>query len=65
MDLRNEVRRSFDVKPTWGSGNPLTDWKKAAEKAGDLIHKIAPHWLIFVGGIDAQLDFIDAFQHPV
>lgn len=65
MDLRNEVRRSFDVKPTWGSGDSKTDWKMAAEKAGNMIHKIAPHWLIFVGGIDAQLDFIDAYQHPI
>lgn len=38
-DLRNEIRA--DVKellvPTWGSGLEITDWKKAATKAGNAI----------------------------
>ena len=30
MDLRNEVRPNFHIRPTWGTGNKLTDWKMAA-----------------------------------
>ena len=37
---------------TWGSGNPQTDWRLMAEKAGDAVLKANPHWLIFVEGID-------------
>ena len=38
-DLRNEIRE--DVKeglvPQWGNGKVETDWKMAAEKAGNAI----------------------------
>lgn len=64
MDLRNEVRKSHMGTPTWGDGS-ATDWKKAAEKIGNDILDIAPHWLIIVGGIDYQLDLTGAHQFPV
>ena len=43
-DLRNEIRE--DIKhgliPTWGNGKVKTDWKLAATKAGNAIHKEDP-----------------------
>jgi endoglucanase len=47
-DLHNEPH----APATWGTGNPQTDWRLMAEKAGDAVLKLNPHWLIFVEGID-------------
>ena len=64
MDLRNEVRKSNIGKPTWGDGSKF-DWKKAAEIAGSRIHRIAPHWLIIIGGLNYQTDFTKVKNHPI
>jgi endoglucanase len=45
-DLKNEPHGDA----TWGGGGP-TDWHAAAQRAGDAIQSIAPHWLIVVEGI--------------
>jgi endoglucanase len=45
-DLKNEPHG----EATWGGGGP-TDWRAAAERAGDAILSIDPHWLIVVEGI--------------
>jgi endoglucanase len=45
-DLKNEPHGDA----TWGGGGP-TDWRAAAQRAGDAIQAIAPHWLIVVEGI--------------
>ena len=58
------MRKSSSGTPTWGDGSKF-DWKKAAEIAGDRIHKIAPHWLIVVGGLNYQLDLRAILNHPV
>jgi endoglucanase len=47
-DLHNEPKGPA----TWGTGNPQTDWRLMAEKAGDAVLKVNPHWLVFVEGID-------------
>lgn len=47
-DLHNEPHG----EATWGDGNPKTDWRLAAEKAGNAILSVNPDWLIFVEGID-------------
>jgi endoglucanase len=47
-DLHNEPNGAA----TWGSGNPQTDWRLMAEKAGDAVLKVDPRWLVFVEGID-------------
>jgi endoglucanase len=68
-DLHNEPRG----RATWGDGNPETDWKMAAEKAGNAIHKVNPDWLVFVEGVDKFKDesfwwggeLRGAKQHPV
>ena len=64
MDLRNEIRSSSEGKPTWGDGSK-TDWKLAAETIGNKILKIAPHWLIIVGGLQYQLDLTGVKDNPV
>ena len=47
-DLANEPHSSV----TWGDGNPNTDWRLAAEQAGNAILAVSPDWLIIVEGID-------------
>ena len=47
-DLANEPHSSV----TWGDGNPSTDWRMAAEQAGNAILSVSPDWLIIVEGID-------------
>jgi endoglucanase len=37
---------------TWGTGSMTSDWRLAAERAGDAIQAINPNWLIVVEGID-------------
>jgi aryl-phospho-beta-D-glucosidase BglC (GH1 family) len=46
-DLRNEPHGSA----TWGDGNLATDWRAAAERAGDAALAQNPHLLIVVEGI--------------
>jgi endoglucanase len=47
-DLDNEPHGTA----TWGDGNPATDWRLAAERAGNAILHVNRHWLIFVEGIE-------------
>lgn len=48
VDLHNEPKGDA----TWGDGNMLTDWKAAAERAGNAILAINPNLLIIVEGIE-------------
>lgn len=48
-DLHNEP----SGEATWGSGDRDTDWRLAAERAGNAILKVNPNWLIVVEGIEA------------
>jgi endoglucanase len=36
----------------WGCGNPALDWQMEAQKVGNKILAINPHWLIFVEGVE-------------
>lgn len=47
-DLHNEPHGPA----TWGDGNPRTDWRQAAERAGNAILEVNPSWLIIVEGIE-------------
>jgi len=47
-DLHNEPHGPA----TWGDGNPRTDWRAAAERAGNAILSANPDWLIVVEGIE-------------
>jgi endoglucanase len=48
-DLHNEPHGPA----TWGDGNSRTDWRLAAEHAGNAILSVNPDWLIFVEGIES------------
>ena len=47
-DLHNEPHGPA----TWGDGNVATDWRLAAERAGNAILSVNPNWLIIVEGIE-------------
>jgi aryl-phospho-beta-D-glucosidase BglC (GH1 family) len=47
-DLANEPHGPA----TWGSGNPSTDWRLAAQRGGNAILAANPNWLIVVEGIE-------------
>ena len=47
-DLHNEPHASA----CWGCGDKATDWRLAAERAGNAILSVNPNWLIFVEGVD-------------
>jgi endoglucanase len=49
-DLHNEPHGPA----TWGDGNPSTDWRAAAGRAGNAVLQANPDWLIFVEGIEHQ-----------
>jgi len=51
-DLDNEPHGGA----TWGDGNPQTDWRAAAQRAGNAVLQADPDWLIFVEGIEHQGD---------
>lgn len=48
FDLHNEPHG----EATWGSGNMATDWRLAAERAGNAILAVNPELLIIVEGIE-------------
>jgi endoglucanase len=47
-DLANEPHGPA----TWGDGNPNTDWRLAAQQAGNAILSVNSNWLIIVEGIE-------------
>lgn len=47
IDIKNEPHGSA----TWGTGNEWTDWKIAAEKAGQAVLSVNNNLLIFVQGV--------------
>jgi len=49
-DLHNEPH----LPATWGDGNLSTDWRLAAERAGNAVLAVNPHLLIIVEGTDVQ-----------
>jgi endoglucanase len=51
-DLHNEPHGPA----TWGDGNMTTDWRLAAERAGNAILAANPDWLIVVEGIERFAD---------
>lgn len=47
-DLKNEPHG----KASWGTGDRATDWRLAAERAGNAILKVNRNWLIVVEGVE-------------
>lgn len=68
-DLHNEPHGPA----TWGTGDETTDWRLAAERAGNAILAANPDWLIIVQGIEQYEgdwywwggNLIGAREHPV
>ena len=52
VDLHNEPRGPA----TWDSGDPATDWRLAAQRAGDAILAVNPYLLMFVQGVERSGD---------
>ena len=50
-DVKNEPHGAA----SWGTGDPTTDFRLAAERCGDAILAIAPHWLIVVEGVEKNV----------
>ncbi|QJD87157.1 cellulase family glycosylhydrolase [Cohnella herbarum] len=50
-DLHNEPHGTA----SWGTGNLATDWRLAAERAGNAILAANPNWLIIVEGIQSNV----------
>ncbi|GAA2754797.1 cellulase family glycosylhydrolase [Actinopolymorpha rutila] len=48
-DLHNEPRG----QATWGTGVKSTDWRLAAERAGNAVLKANPNWLVAVEGVES------------
>jgi endoglucanase len=48
VDLHNEPHGSA----TWGDGNTATDWRLAAERAGNAVLTVNPNLLVFVEGVE-------------
>ena len=69
VDLHNEPRGPA----TWGSGDPATDWRLAAQRAGNAVLAVNPYLLIFVQGVERSGDdwywwggnFLDTRAAPV
>ncbi len=51
-------------QPSWGDGNPVTDWAAAAERAGNSILQTNPNLLVFVEG-DFWATWFGATYSPV
>ncbi|MCQ2253779.1 MAG: glycoside hydrolase family 5 protein [Bacteroidales bacterium] len=66
-ELRNEIRKDgiLNLSPTWGSGNPDTDWHYAASRCAEMILAVNPNLLIMIGGIDYQCDLSYTVFRPV
>ncbi|SIO34822.1 Aryl-phospho-beta-D-glucosidase BglC, GH1 family [Singulisphaera sp. GP187] len=48
-DLQNEPHG----QASWGDGNLATDWRLAAQRAGNAVLAANPNWLIFVEGVES------------
>jgi endoglucanase len=69
-ELRNEIRPEPQLAPgpttaTWGDGDPLTDWRAAAERGGNAVLAADPDLLVVVGGLDFGANLTGAYLHPV
>lgn len=50
-DLKNEPHG----EASWGTGDRATDWRLAAERAGNAIQAVNPDWLIVVEGVEKNV----------
>lgn len=56
-DIKNEPHD----EASWGTGDDKTDFRLFAEKVGKAILEVAPHWLIFIEGVQyTHVPWIDS-----
>ena len=53
------------ITETWGSGDPETDWKMAAEEAAKRIQNVNEDILIIIGGVNFNIELTPAFEAPI
>lgn len=58
-DLKNEPHGVA----SWGTNNLATDWRLAAERAGNAILSVNPNWLIVVEGVEKNVPGQKLQQH--
>ncbi|NDJ16577.1 cellulase family glycosylhydrolase [Myxacorys almedinensis] len=58
-DLKNEPHG----KASWGTNDKATDWRLAAERAGNAILKVNKNWLIVVEGVEKNVPRQKLKQH--
>ena len=58
-DLKNEPHGDS----SWGTNNPATDWRLAAERAGNAILALNPNWLIVVEGVEDHVPGQQLLHH--
>ncbi len=58
-DLKNEPHG----QASWGTNNLATDWRLAAERAGNAILGVNPNWLIVVEGVEKNVPGQKLQQH--
>lgn len=64
-DLRNELRQSGKLVPSWGDGNPDTDWADAAVRAARVVLEKAPDMLIIVAGLNYCMFLCEVPLRPI
>lgn len=65
FDLRNEIRQSGSVFPTWGVGGESTDWAAAAVRGGKRVLLESPDLLVIVSGINYGTYLCDVSRRPI
>ncbi|KAJ9470659.1 Endoglucanase [Diplonema papillatum] len=67
--LRNSLSAAtvngIAVNPEWGTGDEANDWRLAAIKAIDRLHKIRSDVLMFVSGIEGAVNLKGVRDHPI
>ena len=68
FELRNELRKATLTRgmltPTWGGGDAATDWRAAAERAGNEILKVNSDVLIFIDGLEYATNLVGVRNDP-
>ena len=64
-ELRNELRTANGVVPTWGTGTATTDWRAAAQRAGNAVLGENPDLLVLVDGLSYSADLGGAYTDPI
>lgn len=68
-DLKNEPRKAYIngtwLTPSWGDGNPQTDFQLMYGKAATLIHSVNPDKLIIAEGLNYASDLRPVQLHPL